>query len=69
MYSKGDNFCDLLFAYLKDEVFQNEVSSKRNELAPLGANSFLYEITLIIMEGNYENDGIACPENVHIRLI
>ena len=34
----------------------------------MGANSFLYEMTPIIMGGNNENDRVASPESVPIHL-
>ena len=32
MLSKGDNFCDFLFAYLEDEVFQKGSTLKGKNL-------------------------------------
>ena len=46
----------------------NEVYSERNEFAPLGANSFLEEMTTVYMGGNNENDRVASPESVPIHL-
>ena len=34
----------------------------------MGANSSLYEMTPIYMEGNNENDRVTAPENVLIHL-
>ena len=34
----------------------------RKEFAPMGANFFLYELTLIYMGGNDENKRVASPE-------
>ena len=39
----------------------------RKEFAPMGANSFLYEMTLIYMGGNNENGRAASPESVPIH--
>ena len=60
-FRKGDNFYDFLFAYLEDEVFPDGVYSEREEFAPMGANSFLYELTPIYMGGNNENDKSCFP--------
>ena len=35
---------------------------------PLGANSYLYEMTPIQKEGKNENDRVASPESVPITL-
>ena len=59
MFSKVDNFRDFLFAYLEDEVLPNLIYSYRKEFAPMGANSFLGEMTPIYMRGNNENDRVA----------
>ena len=40
-FSKGDNFCNLLFASMEDEPLPIGVYSERKEFAPLGENSFL----------------------------
>ena len=68
MCLKEDNFRDFLFAYLEDEAFPNGVKSKRKEFAPMGANSFRYEMTPIYMGGNNERDRVASPESVPIHL-
>ena len=47
---------------------QNEVYSFRNEFAPMEANSSLYQIIPVYMGGNNENDVVASPEVVLIRL-
>ena len=62
MFSKGGNFHDFLFANLEKE------DPWRKEFAPMGEISFLYEVTLIYMGGNNENDRVISPENVHIYL-
>ena len=41
MLSKGDNFCEFLFAYLEDEVFPKWGLLLRKEFALMRANSFL----------------------------
>ena len=37
-------------------------------LAPMGAKSFLYEMTPFYMGGNNENNRVASPESVLIHL-
>ena len=55
MLSKGDNFHDFLFAYLEYEVFPKGIYSYRKEFVPVGANSFLEELTLNERGGKNEN--------------
>ena len=66
-FSKGEN-CDFLLVAYRLKSSQNGVISYRNEFAPVGANSFLYEMTPIYMGGNYKNDKVASPESVPIYL-
>ena len=40
-FTKGNTFCDFLFAHVDEEVLKNAVYSERKEFAPFGANSFL----------------------------
>ena len=47
---------------------ENGVYSYRNEFAPMGAISFLYEMTRINIGGHNKNDRVASPENVPIHL-
>ena len=41
MFSKGDNLCDFLFAFLDSAALSKWVNSERKEFAPRGVNSFL----------------------------
>ena len=47
---------------------QNRVFSLRKEFAPMGANSFLQELTPNAEGGKNENDWVASPELVPIHL-
>ena len=49
---------------LKKEVLLNGVNSLKKEFAPLGANSFLKELTSTEKGGKIENCGVASPESV-----
>ena len=53
LFTKGNYFCYFLFTSLKRKT--NRVYSLRKEFAPLGANSFLKELTPIEKSQN-END-------------
>ena len=64
MFSKGDNFCDFLFAFLEVEVFPKWGLLLRKEFAPIGANNFLYKMTPIYMGYNNENDRVDAPESI-----
>ena len=44
-YTKGNNFCDFLFATWDQEALQNGVYSQGKEIAPCGADSFPKELT------------------------
>ena len=68
VYSKGDNFHAFLFAYLEDEVFPTGVISGRKEFAPIGPNSFLFEMSPDEMRNKHENKTEAFPESVPIHL-
>ena len=48
-FTKQDNFCDFLFASLAKKN-SKKWPNLRKEFAPVGANSFLYELTLIARE-------------------
>ena len=67
MFSKGDNFLDFLLAYLEDEVFPKWGLFLKERICSMGANSFSYEMTPIIMSGNNENDRVALPESIPIH--
>ena len=41
---------------------------KKQEFAPMGANSFLYEMTPISVGGNNENESVAYPESLSMHL-
>ena len=61
MFSKRDNFHDILFAFLEEEVFL-KWGLLLKEFALMVANSCLYEMTPIYIGGNNENDIVASPE-------
>ena len=48
MFSKGDNFCNFLSAFLEDEVFPKWGLLLKERI---GANSFPYKMTPIYMRG------------------
>ena len=55
-----------LFTSGKQSLPKMGSSHKRNEFAPVGANSFLYEMTHLCMGGNNEKDRFASPESGHL---
>ena len=58
IFTKGNNFCDILLAFQGDES-RKEVNSYRKEFSPRGANSFLKELTCTEKGGKNEN-GKSC---------
>ena len=52
------------FANLEDKLFPKWVLLLKEEFAPMGANSFFYEMTPIHMGGKNENDRVAFPGSV-----
>ena len=50
------------------QSFQKKAFSSRKEFAPMGANSFLEEITPNEMRGKHENKRVASPGSVHFHL-
>ena len=55
MFTKGYNFHDFLFAYLEGKVSPKMRSTSKGKI-PMGAFSFLYEMTPIHMKDKNEND-------------
>ena len=49
LFSKGDNYCDFLFAYLEDEVL-SKWGLLLKEFALMAAKSFLHKMTQFIWE-------------------
>ena len=58
-------FCLLI---LRTKSFLHGVISGRKEFAPMGANSFFYEMTPDEMRDKNENKTEAFPESVFIHL-
>ena len=56
MFSKGDNFCDTVCLHGERRLPKMGSTLKRKEFTPMGANSFLYEMTSIYAEGNNQKD-------------
>ena len=67
MFSKGDIFCYFL-CLPGEQSFPKWGLFSRKEFAPMGANSFPYEVIPIYMGGNNENDRVDSPESVPIHL-
>ena len=68
MFSKGDNFGDFLFAYLRDEVFPKWGQLLKEWICSDGSKFFPFWDDPIHIGGNNENDRIASPEIVPIHL-
>ena len=59
-FTKGNYFCDFLFASLEDKTLEKECPLLR-EIIPLGVDS-------LEMEGRNENDRVASPASGPIHL-
>ena len=54
--------------FKRGTLFKERVHSLRKEFAPLGANSFFKELTLIGKGGKSENGRVVSPKSVPIHL-
>ena len=68
MFQRETIFTTSCLITCRTKSSKNRVYSLRKEFAPMGANSFLFEMTRIFMGGNNKNDKVASPESVPIHL-
>ena len=68
IFTKGNNFCDFLFAALDEIALPNSGILLMERICSLGANSFLYELTPIEKIGRNKSGRVASPESVPFYL-
>ena len=66
--TKGNKFCDFLFAFLDDADLPKLAYSKRQEFAPKEQILAFKSTPFLRREAKKENDRIASPEGVSIYL-
>ena len=65
--TKRKKFQCFLFAFPENQDLPRLVYSEKKEFAPRGANSFLYELTLVEKRGRNEKGRGASPESILIH--
>ena len=66
--TKGDSFCDFLFALLQVKPFPKGVYSIRQEFAPIGSKFLSYRVDLTPEENKTDFDRAVSPKSVLIHL-
>ena len=68
IFNKGDNFCDIMLAFLYPNPLLKVVNSKRREFTPKGSKLFFFRVDPFQKGGQNNFDSDTSPEIVPISL-
>ena len=61
-FTKGNNFCDFLFAFMDEKALSNESVLKKKEFDPRGVYSYLLELTPAEKGDKFRNGIVGPPK-------